>query len=508
VSSTRARQVTLLLLCGPFCFSWGSSSGDSKRGNGTAPDEVHAVATSKQQTSSNSNLRRDVGFPLKISANGRYLVDQNRRPFRIQGDSAQSLIANLSYAEAQKYLSDRKAKGFNSVNVNLIEHKFAIRAPANRNGDAPFTIPGNFATPNEAYFAFADSIIELAASKGMLISLAPMYLGYKGGDEGWWAELNNPKNSQTVCFKFGLYIGNRYKNRTNILWVIGGDYLPPAGSEGEARLYKFMQGVKASGANQLWAGDWDAPCISTDEALFAASMDLNAVYTSGMPGVPGTTYDEAHTAYNYAPPHPAYLKETGYEDENWVPGNPASIRKYEYWAILGGATAGGFFGNRDIWEFATQKWWSGFAFGHRPWQEALDSTGALDMMRLGQLLDSLPWFDLVPSDLAGMKTLVSSGGGSYGKLDYVSAAVTAEGRTLVVYIPPRAVAPVRMSVDMTQLRNPVTAQWYDPTSGKYLDVRGGPFPNAGVKSYLTPGKNSAGATDWVLVLRTTNRTRK
>ena len=90
-------------------------------------------------------------YPLKVAANGRYLIDQNNKPFRIQGDSAQSLIANLTYAEAVTYLTDRQAKGFNTVNINLLEHKFAVDAPANRNGDAPFTTPGDFSTPNDAW---------------------------------------------------------------------------------------------------------------------------------------------------------------------------------------------------------------------------------------------------------------------------------------------------------------------------------------------------------------------
>src|SRR5215813_6238625 len=190
-------------------------------------------------------------FPLKVSADGRFLVDQNDQPFRIQGDSAQSLIANLTYDEADTYLSYRQAQGFNSVNINLLEHKFAINAPANRNGDAPFTSPGNFSTPNENYFAFADSIIDLAASKGMLVSLAYMYLGYGGGDEGWWAELTNSTNTQTICYNFGLYLGNRYRSRDNILWVVGGDFFPPPGSEGETRLKRILEGIQAAGATQL-----------------------------------------------------------------------------------------------------------------------------------------------------------------------------------------------------------------------------------------------------------------
>jgi Protein of unknown function (DUF4038)/Putative collagen-binding domain of a collagenase len=438
-------------------------------------------------------------YPLKVSQNGRYLVDQSNKPFRIQGDSAQSLIANLTYSEADTYLSNRQAKGFNTVNINLLEHKFAINAPANRSGDVPFIRPGVFSTPNEAYFAFGDSIIDLAASKGMLVSLAAMYLGYGGGDEGWWEALISGANTQAVCYNFGSYIGNRYKNRKNILWVIGGDYMPPAGSEGEARLHKFMEGIKAAGATQLWTGDWKAPSVSTDELAFASSMDVNAVYTSGMGGHTGTTYGAARSAYDYSPPHPAYLKETGYENESLIAGDPASVRKYEYWAILGGSTAGAFFGNRDIWEFATATWWSGFPFGHGPWQDALESTGTFDMVCLGQLLDSVPWYDLVPSGLPGTKTLVIEGGGTYGQLDYVTAAATADGRVLLTYVPPTATNS-SITVDMTVLSGSARARWFDPTSGNYIDA-GSSFLNAGSRTFTIPGNNSGAARDWVLVLQ-------
>ena len=469
-------------------------SGTLRSGSGVASAAVSAADAASATV---SRVAAAPKYPVRVSKDGRYLVDVDGKPFRIQGDSAQSLIANLTYAEADAYLTDRRARGFNTVNVNLIEHKFAIKAPANRNGDEPFKGPDDFSTPNETYFAFADKIIDLAASKGILISLAPMYLGYGGGDEGWWKELNNAANTQQVCYKFGLYVGKRYKDRKNILWVIGGDYTPPAGSEGEQGLHKFMEGVKAAGATQLWAGDWSAPTMSTDVRAFAADMDLNAVYTSGVKERPGTTYEQARLAYDYSPPHPAYLKETGYEDEGWVPGDAASVRKYEYWAIFGGCTAGGFFGNRDIWEFATPTWWSGFKFGHGPWQKALGSQGNLDMMHLGELLDSLPWYDLVPSGLAGMRTLLTKGGGTYGKLDYVAAAATPDGKILIAYVPQGAC----ITVDLTQLSGSVRAQWFDPASGKYSEVSGGPVSKKSAHEFTTPGRNSAGARDWVLVLR-------
>jgi hypothetical protein len=95
-------------------------------------------------------VKATYAFPLKVSANGRYLLDQNDKPFRTQGDSAQSLITNLTYAEAEIYFTVRLKQGFNTININLLEDKFALNAPANRNGDAPFRNPGDFSTPNDS----------------------------------------------------------------------------------------------------------------------------------------------------------------------------------------------------------------------------------------------------------------------------------------------------------------------------------------------------------------------
>jgi Protein of unknown function (DUF4038)/Putative collagen-binding domain of a collagenase len=466
--------------------------------------------------------KETVSFPVKVSSNGRYLEDQTNKPFRIQGDSAWSLIANLTYEDAERYLSDQKAKGFNTILVNLFEHKYAqggkgstfSGVPTNRNGDLPFSAregggaydgtwgTADFSKPNEAYFAFADSIIDLAALKGMLVNLAPMFLGFNGKDSGWWAELTNRVNTQTVVYDFGLYIGNRYKNRRNIIWIIGGDYFPPPGSEGEARLLKFMQGIKAAGATQLWSGDWSASCLSTDEEAFAPLMNLNAVYTYGVLGHPGATYDESRAAYAYSPPRPAYVKETGYEDERWFPGDPASVRMYEYYAVLGGSTAGGFFGNRDAWKFATDRWWFDPAsFGHGPWTTAMESTGTLDFVYLGRLLDSVAWYRLVPSELSGMRRLVTRGGGNYRTTDYVAAAATSDGTALLAYVPPTRKGPTNLTVDMTALAGLSRGSWFDPTSGRLTAVTGATFPNVATRTFTTPGMNSRGEGDWVLVLR-------
>ncbi len=439
-------------------------------------------------------------WPLKVSEDGRYLTDQAGIPFLIRGEAAWSLIANTTTAEAARYLTDRAKRGFNAVLVNLLEARFAVNAPANRNGDQPFLTPGDFSTPNEAYFAFADDVLDLTAQHGNVVFLCYMYPGWGGGDQGFWDDLNSPVNTQDVCFEFGRYLGNRYKDRLNLVFVAGGDFTPPAGTEGEARLFRMLQGIKAAGARQLHTGHWSAPIISTDQARFAPAMDLNAVYTYG-PGNNGLTYIEARRGFDHSPPTPAFLLETGYEAEGWSPGDPASIREYQYWAVLGGATAGFFYGHRDIWEFATGTWSSGFGFGSQHWEQSLNARGTLDSQRLGALLSSLNWYQFVPRGSDNSADPIVSGGGNWAEGDYVAAA-SGDGRSFLAYVPPGGSQKRTFKVDMASaLGSAGRAQWFDPTDGSLRDI--GPTPADNTVELTSPGSNASGANDWVLRIERT-----
>src|SRR5215472_778340 len=59
-------------------------------------------------------------YPVKVSANHRYLVDRNDKPFLIVGDCPQSLTVNLSLAQTEMFFSNRQAHAFNVMWANLL----------------------------------------------------------------------------------------------------------------------------------------------------------------------------------------------------------------------------------------------------------------------------------------------------------------------------------------------------------------------------------------------------
>ena len=397
-------------------------------------------------------------FPLKVSANRRYLVNRNGLPVLVQGEAAWSLITGVTKQEAERYLDDRRRKGFNAIIVNLIEHKF--QGPVNREGEGPFTTPGDFATPNEKYFAHADWVLRQAADRGMAVFLFPAYLGYKGLDEGWYQEVL--LNGTARCRDYGRFLGRRYQGYANIVWSLGGDRNPDLAEEAEDAI---AAGIKEFMPDALFTAH-AAGESSAAERYSASWLDINTTYTYGI------VHQLLARDYSHRPVMPYLLMETTYEGEHNA--SPVQIRRQAYWALLSGA-AGQFFGNRPIW---------GFFPG---WQAALDSQGSADMVHVPTVFLARPWNELVP-DLDHKVAI--DGLGEFHGLDYATAARTADRRTVIVYLP----TPRTVTIDTSGIAGVRQhAWWFDPRTGRIL--RGREFAGGGKESFAPPGDG-----DWLLVV--------
>ncbi len=105
------------------------------------------------------------------------------------------------------------------------------------------------------------------------------------------------------------------------------------------------------------------------------------------------------------------------------------------------------------------------------------------------------WYDLVPDQ---NHTLVTSGYGTFGQDDYVTAASTPDGKLAMAYVPSAGT----ITVDLGTFSGPVTARWYDPTDGTFTSDRRRPVRERRKRHFPTPATNAAGDNDWVLVLET------
>src|SRR6185369_5124440 len=257
------------------------SAGSAGAGTGVGSGSSGSGATTGTG-GSGSVSTGPVTFPLKLSASKRYLVDQNNVPFLINQASSWGLIQSLSTADATTYLDDLAQRGFNTVMISIISYDTRMPgSPPNWQGVSPFNTQWDFSTFNEAYFKHADDIINLAKDRGMLVTLVPSYLGYAGdNNQGWWDEMASSYNSQAKCLSYGQFLGSRYKNQSNLIWVAGGDNQPAAGSELEARLKAVIDGIRQNDSAHLWTAHWGYDqnnhpqgMLSTENPTFASYMD-------------------------------------------------------------------------------------------------------------------------------------------------------------------------------------------------------------------------------------------
>jgi hypothetical protein len=446
-------------------------------------------------------------YPLKVSANGRYLVDQNGTPWRVQAEAAWAMTAVGTPATVDTYLATRKAQGFDAFYLMAMVHYggpgpyYTVpNAPNDVNGNPPFATPNDFSTAgtttaSAAYWTWVDTIIDKAAAQGMVVMLAYTYLGYGGGAQGWASAVQS--NSTATCTAWGNWLGNRYKNRPNIIWFALGDYTPPSGSTLEKNTMAIIQGIKAAGATQLFMAEVSPSGDSTptlDAPFFASVLDMNSFYGYGPTGH-GDNFTQAARAYGVSPPKPAWVEEPGYEFEDNTgvfTGDSYETRRSRFWSVLAGGTAGDGFGSRDVYVMQN-------------FPACLSSAGALYSSYAFQLFGSFDWWNLLPTGvgpgLAG-KTLITAGGGTgnAGDLSYVTSAVTANGKHLLAYIPTfGGTSSVSITVDMTAMSGTTRAQWWDPSTGSYTAIATG-LANTGTHSFTSPGTNGSGQNDWVLFL--------
>ena len=140
-----------------------------------AAGNVSALSSSISATTAAPASGQPV-YPLQISSNGRYLVDQNNHPFYITGEQAWSLITELSNSDVNVYLSDRASRGYNALWLAAADNTYQSDPPYDYYGDAPFDGP-DFTNEDATYWSHVDYVIQQAGNYGMTVMIDPAFVG-------------------------------------------------------------------------------------------------------------------------------------------------------------------------------------------------------------------------------------------------------------------------------------------------------------------------------------------
>ncbi len=425
-----------------------------------------------------------IQFPIKASADKKFITDQQDNPVFLNGCSAWRLPYALTNSEVEKFLADRKSKGFNTLLIHITPD-----LPSYKNGNKalrgePAFYDYDLGKPNEKFFSHLDTVLNMCLEKNMIVMIAPMYLACC--QDGWLEIIQQYKDSEKKCREYGQWFASRYKHFPNLVWVGGGDHnaVPEsiAFSEGIAsvdssHLHTFHAHPGKSSGERLQGMKWHT--LSAAYTYFPAlEMNKDWQYTH----VYTMLYEETLNNYHM----PCILIESAYEEERNA--TEQTIRRQAWWALLGGAS-GHIYGHRDIYSL------------NENWKKALKAPGAESMKIFYSFIQSVPWYSMKAD---WPQTLFVNGRGNFnatilpGGDDYAAGAISKDSSVAVLYMPTYR----SISVNMKRFRSDVTISWFDPSDGTYTPVHGN-FKNSGM-AYLKPPAfyNKKGFDDWVVVIRT------
>jgi hypothetical protein len=450
---------------------------------------------------------------IGVGVNPHFLTTEDGRPFFWLGDTGWEMIHRLTREEIEFYMDRRAEQDFNVIQTVLLSEFGGLKIP-NAYGDLPL-IDGDPMKPDTTsgadpadekaydYWDHVDFACEAAAVRGLHLALVAA-----------WGEYVVPRaggkcfDTPEQAYAYGRFLGNRYRNRANIVWILGGDRHPTE-RPGGAGLWRAMAEGIADGTNggnrPDGEADFSTTCM-THHAFGSSSLWFHAdrwidfhMWGSYHSDFSVTrAFEQAASDWALGNPKPTVNGEPAYENHpvNWLENNGRftafDSRQAAYWSVFAGA-CGHTYGCHDIWQFFDNGR-EPVSFADTPWRTAIDFPGARQMRHLRRLIESRPMAERVPDQ--GLIAAAGAGSGS-------GTVRACRGKHYAfVYIPTGN--PVTILMGKIEGRR-VKAWWFDPRNGAV--VRIGEMKNSARAVFDPPGLSkelewlqTGRGCDWVLVL--------
>lgn len=432
--------------------------------------------------------------PIRIHENQRYFTDSDGQPFFWMADTAWELFHRLDLEEAEIYLDKRASQGFNVVQAVALAEIDGLNTP-NANGHKPFLDP-SFTTPNERYFEHVDQIIAMAEDRAIHIGLLPTW-GDKLFKAGWGTgpEIFTPEKA----YAFGKWIGERYADRKNLIWIIGGDRNPREGSKDVEVWNEMARGITETQnpANKQLMTFHPQPTEPGGSSNWFHQkdwLDFNMHQTGHCPNQP--TYQKIAHDRSLTPNKPTLDGEPMYEEhpkcfnaKELGYSEAVDIRRIMYWNVFAGA-AGQSYGCHAVWQmYDLDK--EGINGPLKPWYRSLDLEVANQVKHLKNMILSKPFFDRIPDQSLVAKMQVEDD-------TYIAATRDRTGTYAMIYLPAGGETLLNLKI---LSGSKLSGTWYDPRTGVSF-----PMNEKLEKSKPIPisSPSTGRGNDWVLIINSFN----
>lgn len=429
---------------------------------------------------------------LVLTPDGRHFARNDGRPFFWVGDTAWELLHHATRAEIGAYLDDRAAKRFSVIQVCLVPEMDGLTR-TNREGQLPF-LNGDPAQPNPAWFDLADWFVKMAGDMGFQVALLPTWGSYVVKDaQPLFAarQLFTAGNAEA----YGRWLGERFRRRPNVIWMLGGDREP----DGHVEVWRALAaGLKAGTGDRtpLMTYHPRGPGASGRTLHAEPWLTFNSVQSGHQ--LDGGAHELVLADAARTPAKPVINAEPAYE------GMPIGfdlkngrftadhVRRNWYWSVFSGA-AGVTYGANEVWmgwapdlEPLSAKVKPPFLGAQMHWTNALAYPGSTQLKFLRALTESRPWDRTIPDPALVFEPKT-------GGTNFIAALRTDDGSSALFYLPQGG----ELAVDLGRLTGQtLNATWWSPASGGISNA--GRFNRAGNKVFKAP--TGGFGQDWVLVL--------
>jgi len=414
---------------------------------------------------------------LQIASNNRFLVKEDGSPFVWIGET-NWFFAKLPPSTIDQILDKRSSQGFTIMFVSCREQLY--------NGVGP----GDISDPNEAWWSYLDEYVDKCEQRNL----------YVGITLGWWGKAMS--NSETDLYNYGNWVGNRYKDQNNIIWLTLGE----AGSHDrkstitDSKIEALINGIRdGDTGNKLLTihADFQRGSSLTNDGNIC---DFNNWQTSqwccptDLPRKQNQSWavwEAIEFDYNKlydGKPKPTLDSEAWYENnKDFCGASSFIIRRRAYFTIFAGAF-GHTYGAGGIWDGLTSDvGCSKNALG------ALNYPGAESMGYLSRFMHDLgnKFLKLRPDQ----SIILDGNSASYDT--HIQASVAYDKSFALIY----SASDSQYWVDLDKLSgDSISTNWYNPRNNQFQQDINSPIDGE-LETYKfdPPGELGAG-NDWVLVL--------
>lgn len=394
---------------------------------------------------------------LQVSDDGSALETVGGNSFFWLGDTGWLLPQKLNHQDVEKYLDDRKQKGFNVVQMMVLHDAMDVnfyndKALVDGNLVAPYVTNGKAFSDyiQYDYWDNVEWVVDACAKRGIYAALVPI----------WGSVIKDKSPSLAMVRIYMNLLCRRLSDRKNVIWLLGGDI---RGDE-YAELWKEMAlAIRLYNPKQLITFHPRGRTSSAQWFNDETWLDFNMVQSGHK--------DYAQDSTGYGEDNWRYIADAlamkkrkpildgeiiyediphGLKDTTAIRWTAADVRRYAYWSVFAGA-CGVTYGHNSVMQFY-EPGDKDISFSpHITWEEALNAEGAKQMYYLktlmqGRMFDRTNAVDMV-IDQGTRYNYVAAVSGKHYALFY-----TCNGRTFTV------------NGSLLEKKK-VQASWFNPRNG-------------------------------------------